>query len=339
MELDIKNIIDYLENRIIPNFSFKVDKIVNVEEITDQTYVNWIFKVVLKSGRKNITLYLRQSRNFVKKKPDMKLDEKRIEFEVKILNYLQDIISNVTPKVIFFDKENNVAVLEDIKEKRRLLVYELLKGRTHPEIGKIFGKIIANIHGRTLGISHKMVRGSKEANDKAIDFHLGMRLKPAQKLFPQETIKFLKLSRNSIKCLVLGDLASKNIFVDNKTIKFLDLERAFVGDPAFDLAFLFCHYLIEVPDKDINKSLEFISNFMIGYIETMRKYLEKNKVEALENRIIRFLGITILYRLFGFYLVVNAKRNEEFWINYARKCLTSESTSLIKMLKEIDFSI
>ena len=337
MDIDLQNIKEYLTGTVLPALLFSDYTISGISEVTDQTYVNWIYKVELKKGTDKKIIYLRQTRDHVKKKPDKKMDATRIKFEVKILNLLQEIIPKVTPKVLFFDENNNVAVLNDIKQNGMLLVYELLAGRPHPETGKSFGVTIAKVHGQTLGIAHEKVRGGEKENNEAVAFHLGMRLEPALAMYPTETKKFLKISEETKTALVLGDLASKNIFIDGTKARFLDLERAFVGDPAFDLAFLFCHYLIEIPPDSISASVEFITNFTDSYRQKMKEYLKDEEIKKLENRVIRFLGITILYRIFGFYLVVNVKQNEKFWKLTAHKMLADKkSDSLVDVLHKLN---
>ncbi len=339
MELDLQNIKEYLTNKVLPALALSDYSISDVAEVTDQTYVNWIYKAELKKGDDRKIIYLRQTRDHVKKKPDITMDATRIKFEVDILNLLQKIIPEVTPKVLFFDKDNNIAVLNDIKRNGALLVHELLAGQPHPETGDFFGDIIAKVHGQTLGIAHEKVRGSEQENDKALEFHLGMRLQPALEMYPKETKEFLETSKKARTSLVLGDMASKNIFVEDTKVRFLDLERAFIGDPSFDIAFLFCHYLIEVPPDAIGLSIEFINNFMNSYKVSIKKYLDDQEIKQFENRVIRFLGITILYRIFGFYLVVNAKQNEEFWKLSAHKMLIDKgSNSLIDVLRKLNLS-
>lgn len=333
-EITQNNCKEYLETYVSDYLPFKVQGIKSAEEVTEQTYVNWIFRVVLITEDGDRTLYLRQTRDRVKGKPDMRMEPSRIGFEVKVLNLLQGIQPNITPKVFFVDLRNNIAILEDIKRDGAFLVDELLAGNTHPETGNYFGKVVAVYHGKTFGINHREVRGSFQANEEALDFHLGMRLKPALEFFPDETKKLLRVSKKVRSCLVLGDLASKNIFVDDGIIRFLDLERAFVGDPAFDLAFLFCHYLIEVPETAIAESVNFINNFISSYRSTLNGFIDASEIDLLENRVIRFLGITILYRLFGFYLVVKVERDNMFWKTTAHKLLIDEkSYSLLDALR------
>lgn len=327
MELSVDNAQDYLKS-IISRLPFKVDRIVQIEEVTEETYVNWIYKATLATTDGEVVVYLRQTRDHVKRKPDMKMDPRRIGFEVKILSQLQKIIPGVVPEVLYYDEENNIAVLSDVKRGAFLLVNELVKGEPHPETGNYFGAVIAQVHGKTKGIQHGLVRGSVANNEAALSFHLGMRTKPALERYPEITRAFLEHSRQFHQHLVLGDLASKNIFVDGAQVRFLDLERAFIGDSAFDLAFLFCHYLIEVPRSSLAASVKFITDFITSYKETLQQYLSPSEVNGIEARTVRFLGVTTLYRVHGFYLAVNAQANADFWDTWAYNFLSRDYTSL-----------
>jgi 5-methylthioribose kinase len=303
-------------------------KILEAVEVKKETYVNYIFRVTVLTGGKRITSYLRQTRDHVKTRPEMKIEADRIVFEAKILRLINKIVPDLVPQVLYLDKRNNIAVLSDIKRKGRLLIEELVVGKAHPVTGRYFGKVLGMIHRETLGIENRLIRGGDEENQKAIDFHLGMRLGPAKKAYPELVANLIQDSQSAVTTLVMGDLASKNIFIARERVRFLDLERAFVWDPAFDLAFLFCHYLIEIKPVNINQSVKFIENFITGYRKEMGKKLSKNDLADLENRVIRYLGVTVLYRLFGFYLVRDLKRDKEGWKYKAEKMLGTNEMDL-----------
>lgn len=335
--LSLTNIQSYLE-RILPKVTgcSSATRIISSQEITEETYVNYIFRVTVKTNNQIKHLYLRQTRDHVKTRPERALSPDRIRFETHILSLIGQIQNDLVPEVLYLDKTNNVAVLSDIKRGCPLLVKELVAGRAHPEAADYFGKVLAQIHGNTLKINHRSVHGSIQKNSVAVAFHLGMRLEPAERMFPQQTKNLLTASSKSIKCLVLGDLASKNIFIDKNRIRFLDLERSFIGDPAFDLAFLFCHFLIEISPEKIGESLFFIDKFISSYRQNMAKFLTTADLDKLENRIVRFLGVTILYRLFGLYLVINVKRNKDYWTGVAESLLKNvKASSLSQTLQTL----
>lgn len=333
--LDENNAADYARPQI--NRLFPGSEIVGVSEVTEQTYVNWIFRVDLNLADGNSTsVYLRQSRDRVKTRPEIPVRSDRVAFEVNILKLINSIVPDTVPTVLFFDKANNISISTDVRRGAPLLVNELVAGRVHPKSGTDFGHKIGAIHRSTLDISDQEVRGSAQDNKEAIAFHLGMRLAPSQELFPDETAKLVSDGNVATNCLVLGDLASKNIFVDNDVIRFLDLERAWNGDPAFDSAFLFSHYLLEVPPAHIGDSIDFIHRFMKAYRAVLSTSLSEASLVALENRILRYLGVCVLYRIDGLYLVVDAKEDKEVWRNRAAALISdNESTDVTKAISVV----
>lgn len=325
MDLTTQNLQQYITDHRV-NVPFIFSDIVSTNEITEETYVNWIFRIVFKIDGGEKIVYLRQSRDFVKSKPEFKLLANRIAFENKMLALVATIVTDVVPEVLYFDKENNVLWLSDIKRGCPLLVTELIAGRPHVETATFFGKTIAAIHGATLGITNDAVRGNPEANQSAIDFHLGMRLKPALKMFPLETQVLLEESKRALHCLVLGDLASKNIFVDGKQIRFLDLERAFVGDGAFDVGFLFAHYLLEVPSNILSESIKTTISFWKAYQDALIQKISTDELKKMESRVAKFTGLSLLYRLHGSGSAPSGKPDVKFWTNKAKQLLNGKIT-------------
>lgn len=330
--LSLKNVAEYVRAKTPSNLG--IIEVLTTEEVTEETYVNWIYRVQVRSASGPLTLYLRQAGDFVKAKPDIKLPATRIGFEYKMLTLLNKLVPGLTPSVLLFDSENNVLWLSDIKRGCPLLVNELVAGRPHPEVGSYFGQILAQIHGKTIGIPHEAVRGSAKLNEEAIAFHLGMRLKPAQALLPKETKQLVDDGSLSPQCLVLGDLASKNIFVDGKQVRFLDLERAFVGDPAFDLAFLFCHWLMEVPANKRPESITTLDNILRAYSKGISNLLNTKQLNSTMGRISAYLGVTILYRLFGVYLVRDVGLDKDYWKNLAIHLLKEQPLELVPWLND-----
>ncbi len=146
--LNEENVADYVVKRVLPQL-WPGCRLMHVVEVTDETYVNWIFVAEVEHEKARTSVYLRQSRDRVKSKPDMAMDPERIAFEVRILELLGRLIPNVTPHVLYFDRDNNVAVLSDIKRGSPLLVRELIAGRAHPGTGPFFGDILGRVHGKT----------------------------------------------------------------------------------------------------------------------------------------------------------------------------------------------
>jgi Phosphotransferase enzyme family len=333
LDLDQANVRQYVEQVVVPAVAPHA-RVVDVREVTEHTYVCWIFVARIQDGDGEQTLYLRQTRAHVKAKPEFRMDPSRIGVEVRILNLLAEMIPEVTPGVLFHDASNNVAVLSDVKREGLVLVEELVAGRSHPDSGEYFGEQVGLVHVKTLNIEHRLVRGSAGANRDAVEFHLGMRMQPALTRFPDPTQRLLADSQSSVSCLVLGDLGSKNIFVDRGLIRFVDLERAFVGDPAFDPAFLFSHYLVEVPSSAVGSAVAFVRNFMRAYRRAWHGVAPSYDLDGLENRVIRFLGATILYRIYGFYLAVEVQVDRNVWEDIGLHLLNDTSSTSVESALE-----
>lgn len=303
MIISQENIQKYTKKKILPSLPYSA-KFLSAEEVKRHTYVNNIWQITLSSKKKGKhNLYLRQALDHIKADPVVKVPPQRIFYEFAVLKRLsEEIFSDfeyeVVPKVHLLDKENFIVVLSDVRKGSPILVDELGEGRTHSEGGDNLGKVLATLHSRTWGI--KTFELDKAGNEKQLQRHFFNRLEQAEKLFPELTQRLIKESSRATTTFVAGDFASKNIFIHpNGTISFVDLERSFVGDPAFDIGFLLGHYQIEVLQKpELKENYEALkSTFRGSYVKHLHQ--PRNEVEKIFDRGDRFIGTTILYRLYG----------------------------------------
>ena len=155
--------------------------------------------------------------------------------------------------------------------------------------------------------------------------YLGLRTARARELAPNATGRLLRASEQATTAFVLGDLASKNIFVDNNGLRFLDLERVFVGDPAYDPAYLFSHYLIEAKGEGTTEqAIDFIGIFMKSYLEELDKALTSDQLAALNSRLVGYLGMSILHRTQGTHFVSYDGDDKDLWQERAVRLLNNE---------------
>lgn len=303
MRINQKNIKDYTAKKVLPSLSYQA-KLVSAEEVKRHTYVNNIWRITLTSDTKGgHDVYLRQALDHIKADPRAKVSPQRIFYEFAVLKRLSSEIfvgfdHEVTPKPYFLDKENFIIILSDVRKGSPILVDELSKGRLHPETGENLGKVLATLHKKTWGI--ETFELDKEGNEKQLQRHFYNRLEQAQEKFPELTEKLIKESSWATTTFVAGDFASKNIFIHpDNTISFVDLERSFVGDPAFDIGFLLGHYQIEVLqnprlEKDYDK---LVKAFKISYSTHLGQ--QKKVAKQILNRGYKFIGAIIFYRLYG----------------------------------------
>jgi 5-methylthioribose kinase len=260
------------------------------------------------------TIYVRQSRDYVKEDKELPRDPKRVLTESRVLNYIDGIVPGVVPRVISLDLDNNILVLSDIKLGGHLLADELVAGRIHESVGHNFGRTIGLIQNKTFGLSFSQILGDdsfKESDDK--NAYLGLRVDVSERIYPSQTAQLLADSKLASRCLVIGDLSPKNIFVEGNDARFLDLERTSMGDPAYDPAYIICHFLIDVNLQLHDKSVKFIQNFMQAYVNTISESLSYDEMGKLKNRIIRFIGMSILHRTQGTNFVTYSGGDKDMW--------------------------
>jgi 5-methylthioribose kinase len=212
--LTVENVEMYVRDRVLLLLGVQEASVISVEEITQHTYVNWVFHVSLSNNSRPISVYLRQSRNYTKARPDVYMDPDRTVFEARILRLLTDIVTDVTPEVLWHDQENNVLVLTDVRRGAPVLADELRNGRVHLSCSWSLGRTIAQIHDATRAIANSRARGSDMANRVAKQTSQELRLGPARALHPGDVDRLLRMSDSAEPGLVLGDLGPKNIFVD-----------------------------------------------------------------------------------------------------------------------------
>jgi 5-methylthioribose kinase len=337
-----ENVREYFNGIVLPHLP-EGSEVTSTREITEYSMVNWVFAVGVRLGgtAEEETDYLRQSRDHIKRYPDMERPASRIGIENRVLGFLHDIIPDNVPEVINYDEENNVLALTDVQRSGQLLVQELAEGRAHPEAASSLGEAVARVQLASLGLSlEDILEVELNQTDISMATVLGFRGKPAQQLYPEPTREVLERSDEGPKALILGDLSSKNTFVEGDEASILDFERVAVGDLAHDPSYLFAHVLVEITPDHLHQSVEFVDNFMESYTQRLRERFDDRELDLLQNQIARFLGITILHRILGEYFVSDVgivKRT--IWQDRAASLLTdTKSRSVVEALARAGIS-
>lgn len=299
MIINDDNVRNYVEELVLPNLLFEA-AFVTAEPVTRHTYVNNIYRVTLDTDQGMVDVYLRQALDHIRVDPPAKVPPERIFYEERVLRQLSEIFEReITPRVLYSDRDNFLLVLSDVGQGASVLVDELAGGRVHPETGKAIGDTLGTMHGKMWGGAFELDPGS---NERRLQRHFYNRLKQAREIDLKATQDLIDESASAPQTFVAGDFASKNILVTGKDIHFVDLERSFVGDPAFDIGFLMGHYLVEMGNnpelqRDIKKLVKLV---MKAYTDRLTHFgIDNLAVERIEGRAVRFAGATILYRLFG----------------------------------------
>lgn len=278
-------------------------------EFVDVGALNYVYRI---SNKKEV-IYLKQALEEAKNKEKIGSDlasipKERIFYEEKYIEIVKPELPPEIelPKIMGYDKENNILVLSDVKNEGVLLETSLLDGN--------FNERTAYLLGRFLGITHRstlnkkiVVRGSEEEDIKNWYTFLSMRTKGVLEMdkFPPEVEKEVKelydlaKSKHTIPVLINMDCVPKNAFErKDGSIGLHDFELASgVGDPAYDLGFLVGHYLIMgVIRKDkITAAIKAMKEILEGYDEEMKDLKDSTH----DKRVVKYAGIIPLYRISG----------------------------------------
>ena len=123
---------------------------------------------------------------------------------------------------------------------------ELHAGRADPAFAAQVGAALAAIHAATAGRGDIAPRVNDDALFRAIRIEPYLEFTAGRHADLAPTLLALaKATLDRHVALVHGDVSPKNILVGPRGPVFLDAECAWVGDPAFDLAFCLNHLLLK----------------------------------------------------------------------------------------------
>lgn len=181
-------------------------------------------------------------------------------------------IRNFLPKLLHFDPDNSISIVEYASDYGDLSDYYAQGNRFPIEIAKSIGQLLGTIHSHTFErIDYQQFLHPDAATtiDKGyadeIIKRLGRITPQILRVVPQECLQFFKLyqrfpslSRAIVElrdaiapsCLVHNDLKINNILLDldwqqpgSPIIRLIDWENVAWGDPAFDLGCILGSYL------------------------------------------------------------------------------------------------
>lgn len=335
LKLEENNIIDYLKSlNIFEDVNWNK---VEVSEVKEYTNVNYVFSVLLNSPKYK-KIYIKQAYEYVKIKPDFPAPIERQKFEKLSIDYLQQYWQGRIPKVIHYDKENDILIITDMGEGAKLLVDEIKNGRLHFEIGSDLGLMMAELHAPTFDKEIYPVR-NKEANQKHVDFIFDFRLRGARETVPNETNELFKLSKKSKKSMIYGDWATKNIFVAGNKVRLVDFENLVRFDPSFDIGYALAHWVLDVSEENRETMVNFFKDFEQAYRQKWKES-RKRDVENILAKASKYVGAMMLHRLAG---VKSTMRMEEYLareiplIEIAKKLMKADYSSPFQGLKSISF--
>ena len=203
-------------------------------------------KTVLLQNADGSRWVLKQALPKLRVQADWFSDPARIQVEANALRYLPLVApANTIPKLLFEDPEQHLLAMEAVPEPHENWKERLLGGRLDPDLINQFGRLLANVHGRSYDLRQELFPTFQDR-----EFFETLRLEPYYQFTGErvpEAASFLRdvIEANRTHCVTLvhGDYSPKNVLVYQGRLILLDHEVVHVGDPAFDLGFSLTHLL------------------------------------------------------------------------------------------------
>lgn len=225
--------------------------------------MNYAWRVSLPSSssssqqQQQHSVFVKQAPDYIKcLGEDFGLTSQRMHREVEALRAMADISEKHVPRVLHFDAERCVAILEDLAGFE-LLSRELMEGRVDASIAADLGKFLRLAADSTFSDNDEMKQITTEyvftkpfvedATNRHLEGAVGLRATALRR--DAEFLAAVKRARDLFverkECLCHGDLHSGSVMTDGQRTCVIDAEFAFFGPKAFDLALLTAAYIFE----------------------------------------------------------------------------------------------
>jgi 5-methylthioribose kinase len=250
IRLDEANLADYLGKQgFIPR-----GEAVVVEPVGDGN-INWVRRVRGDFGSRVV----KQARPALERFPEYRAPTHRIVIEARFYEAAAPFDRDaVCPKVLGFDPEQRVLVLEDLGDALRL---DAAPASRVPETGRRLAGFLGRLHAGTRDAD----LAERFRNDdmrrlhgdhiyrlpyRPNDFPLSDRVAERARALRADAPLLARIDAAHARyleprgSLVHGDVQASNVLLTTAGPKLLDAEIAHVGDPAFDLGQLLAHLLL-----------------------------------------------------------------------------------------------
>ena len=193
----------------------------------------------------NQKMVVKQALDTLKVKDLWRVDIKRNLAEQKFIKHVSSFLPQHMPRLLHCDEEQNYFVMEYLEGYRDWKSH-LLAGEANSELAWTAGFIIGAIHKQTWG--NQQIADSFDNLDNFCALRIEPYLLTTASRHPELGTRICteaeRLKQTRL-CLVHGDYSPKNIMINQGKMVVLDCEVACYADPAFDLAFLFNHFLLK----------------------------------------------------------------------------------------------
>jgi 5-methylthioribose kinase len=331
MELNPKNIPDYLRKRQQEIGIFESGAEIVTEEIGDGN-LNFVFRVYDANEPSN-SIILKQAPPYIKiLGPSFELTPDRLTYESRALEVYNQLVPAYAPHQKYFDPENYVIGMADLKGYR-ILRSDLIEGIVNLRVPEHIARFMAITHSRThvrnlspevienyaSCFKNRVMQGitadyvfTKPYIDDPTNFHTeGLEsyvnaLKSDQQLLAQID-HFKRIFCDSEQGLTHGDLHTGSVMVLGDSAKVIDAEFVFYGSVGFDLGLFWANYLLAYCSHVGNDAGRVqLKDAILRTWETYEAAFEMDdaelKTESLKqifDESVGFAGVEMMRRLIG----------------------------------------
>lgn len=235
---------------------------------------------------------VKQALQKLKVDAEWEADLSRNNFEQLYLRYVGSFLPNAVPKISHGDLAAGFFTMEYLGDGFVNWKSALLAGDRCDDTLLKVTEIIACIHQHSFGDSCAQLQF--ESDDNFHQLRVSPYFEPLLERYPLLASTIKQNCERLVQCkeaLVHGDFSPKNILISDERIVLLDCEVAWYGDPAFDLAFLYCHLLLKSDHKDRPDLLK--------QVQLSEKYYREMTQRNLQSRLCELIPMLLLARVAG----------------------------------------
>ncbi|MCP3983325.1 MAG: phosphotransferase [bacterium] len=289
-------------------------------EIAGDGNINWVRRASLPGGTSYI---VKQARPALEKFPEYEVTTERLIFEARYLERVQPFDTDgICPKVIGFDPDERVLVLEDLSDCTRL-DDALTEGLKSAASLQTLARFLARVHAATAKECGLAAAFENDAMRRLHGDHIF--ILPYLEEFPAPPATTMRaaelradrelagIAREAYDTylrpngpLVHADVQATNILLGANGPKLIDAEIAHAGDPAFDIGTLIAHLVL--PDAARGEPERAIPLTRAVW----QAYRNECGPDAtpLEADVIRYAGLELIRRTIGAARVRYVKEDE-----------------------------
>lgn len=245
------------------------------------------------------------------------------------------IAPGAVPRPIAHDPERGLFAMAWLApEDHPLWKSELLAGRVDPDFAAGVGALIARIHSATARDPSVPARFATDDSFDALRIEPYLRTTARAHPDLADAIGVVaRITANTHKALVHGDVSPKNILIGPAGPVLLDAECGWFGDPAFDLAFCLNHLAIKarVVDGARKALLQAFDRLAESYLAGV----DWEAREAVETRAARLLAILALARVDGKSPVEYLDEEQRGALRQAARAAVAASPDSLAIVRDI----